>query len=115
MRDLIIENPRILLSKDLYSQCQVRGFPFTIGSCNGLICLVHQSGHSVERVHISFRFWNPIMGYMSKELVHFLSHDDKLFKFVYDNSSETYMVVILMLNVYQNRTHVRVLSVGDNV
>lgn len=57
------------------------------------------------------------MGYISKELGHFLStyRNSKLFKFVYDNSSETYMVVMLMLDEAQNITHVRVLSVGDNV
>jgi len=57
------------------------------------------------------------MGYISKELGHFLStyRNSKLFKFVYDNSSETYIVVMLMLDEAQNITHVRVLSVGDNV
>jgi len=57
---------------------------------------------------------------MSKKLAHCFSHDmaihkDYKFSFVFDNSSKTYKVVMLMLDVVENRTHVRVLSVADNV
>ncbi|KEH26963.1 F-box protein interaction domain protein [Medicago truncatula] len=54
-------------------------------------------------------------------MTHILVHDnttiDKHYKFsfVYDNSSKTYKVVMLMLDAVENRTHVRVLSVANNV
>ncbi|RHN49283.1 putative F-box associated interaction domain-containing protein [Medicago truncatula] len=60
------------------------------------------------------------MGTMSNKLGHFSYLMRGLytyykFAFGFDNSSETYKVVMLTLDVVENRTHVQVLSVGDNI
>jgi len=122
---LILENPLILLPENLCYRCQDTDCRFAIGSCNGLFCLLGYTFYSFysfsKPVEVWFRFWNPVIRTMSKKLAHFLIHDMATihehykFAFVFDNSSETYKVVMLMLDVVENRTHVRVLSVADNV
>ncbi|AES63644.1 F-box/kelch-repeat protein At3g23880 [Medicago truncatula] len=117
---LILENPLILLPENLCYRCQDMYCRYAIGSCNGMFCLIGYSYLS-EPGEFWFRFWNPVIRIMSKKLGHILCHDmitihkHYKFTFVYDNSSETYKVVLLMLDVVQNRTHVQVLNVADNV
>jgi len=132
VRRLIEKNPLILLSDDLSYQFEDTDCSYAIGSCNGLFCLLGYTFYSIsipKHVELWFRFSNPVIHTMSKKLGHFtiskelsyfLGHDLAVkkhykFAFVYDNSSETYKVVMLMLDVVENRTHVQVLSVADNV
>lgn len=139
VRRLILENPSILLPDNLRYECQDKECQYAIGSCNGLLCLI---GYSYNPEGFWFRVWNPIIHTMSKKLGHFiisknfwdfLGPDIAIqlyykfigpdiaiqqyykFAFVYDNSSETYKVVMLTLDVVENTTHVQVLSVADNV
>jgi len=118
---LILENPSILLPENLFYRCQGGNRCYTIGSCNGLFCLLGYTFNSIcKPVDVWFRFWNPVIRTMSKRLGHFSNHDMAVheqykFAFVFDNSSKTYKVAMLMLDVVKNRTRVRVLSVADNV
>lgn len=126
VRRLILENPSILLPDNLRIECQDKECKYAIGSCNGLFCLI---GYSYYPEEFWFRLWNPVIHTMSKKLGHFAAtknlrhifgpyisiHTYYKFAFVYDNSSETYKLVMLMLDVVENKTHVRVLNVTDNV
>jgi F-box interacting protein len=76
-----------------------------VGSCNGLVCLLGCSftgGHYVEN---SLSFWNPATRTTSDTFVSFRSYVKRpkrevcKFAFGYDNSTETYKVVLLSLKV----------------
>ncbi|AES63639.1 F-box protein interaction domain protein [Medicago truncatula] len=121
VRCLIEKNPLILLAEDLSYQFGDKDCRYAIGSCNGLFCLLGYTFNFYvsEPGEFWFRFWNPIMGTMSQKLGHFFKIDTEIYKsckfaFLYDDSSETYKVVLLKLDVVENKTHVRVFSVADN-
>ncbi|CAL5191999.1 unnamed protein product [Lathyrus oleraceus] len=114
----LIENPLITLPNNPYYRLRDKECRFVIGSCNGWLCLLGYSCLSDYR-QIWFRFWNPATGKMSQKLGYMWDHMLGLythfkFAFGYDNLSETYKIVLSILDEAANRTNVRVLSVGDN-
>ncbi|CAJ2669816.1 unnamed protein product [Trifolium pratense] len=85
-----------------------------VGSCNGLICL---------QSYDSLYLWNPATRTQSQPLC---SYHKPLYKywvaFGYDNSTDTYKVVVLSFKIEFNRIEdnqvsptVRVLTFGDNI
>ncbi|XP_058736935.1 F-box/kelch-repeat protein At3g23880-like [Vicia villosa] len=115
----LVENPLITLPNNPCYGLRDKECRFVIGSCNGWLCLLGYSCLSEYR-QIWFRFWNPATGKISQKLGYFWDHMLGLythfkFAFGYDNSSETYKIVLSILDEAANRTNVRVLTVGDNV
>jgi len=120
VRSLIEENPLINLLNDPLEKVSAKDCRCIFGSCNGLFCCLEWEFSSIsEPREFWFRVWNPTMGTVSKKLGHVCRdmghYTTYKFAFGYDNSSETYKAVMLMSDEAENRTIVRVLSVGDNV
>jgi len=96
-----------------------------VGSCNGLVCLLGCSftgGHYIEN---SLSFWNPATRTKSDALVSFRSYrkhpHNETCKFAlgYDNSTDTFKVVLLTLIVDGNlvavgKTAARVFTLGGD-
>jgi len=96
-----------------------------VGSCNGLVCLLgcsFTSGHYVEN---SLSFWNPATRTKSDTLVSFRSyskhphHETCKFALGYDNSTDTFKVVLLTLIIDGNllavgKTAARVFTFGGD-
>lgn len=115
----LIENPLITLPDDQDSRLKDKDCRYVIGSCNGLLCLLGYSSTAAYR-EIWLRFWNPAVGKISYKLGYFVDNVLGLythfkFAFGYDISSETYKVVLLVLDEARNSTEVRVFSLGHNV
>ncbi|KEH23644.1 putative F-box domain-containing protein [Medicago truncatula] len=114
---LIIENPSISLPSDPRYSLKDNDYEYVVGSCNGLLCLL---GYKSGGGKMWFRLLNPAMHKMSPKLGYFrgglisLKYKFK-FAFGYDNSSETYKVVMLGLDNVQNITSAQVLNLRDDV
>lgn len=121
----LIENPSFTFSIDPYYHLVNKDCYRMVGTCNGLICL---SDYSVtdEYREYWFRLWNPatrttsaIFGrfqdFRNSPPETFSYHGNFNFKFGCDNSTDTYKVVVSRYHPNQQRSIVRILSVGDNV
>jgi len=111
------ENPVISLPNDPYYGLMDNDCKHVIGSCNGLLCLL---GYSSLHGKMWFRLWNPAIRKMSQKLGYFWDgvlglYSGFKFAFGYDNSSQTYKVVMLLLDEAENGTRARVLNLRDNV
>ncbi|WJX76255.1 hypothetical protein P8452_59695 [Trifolium repens] len=114
----LIENPMITLPNDPYFRLRDKDCRYVIGSCNGWLCLLGYSSIGAYR-HIWLRFWNPAMHKMTEKLAYVWDNILGLythfkFAFGYDELSETYKVVLLVLDEAGNRTNVQILSLGDD-
>ncbi|XP_058739922.1 F-box/kelch-repeat protein At3g23880-like [Vicia villosa] len=121
----LLDNPSFTLSVDEKYLVQSKGCSNIVGSCNGLICLVGRSVTS-QYYEYSFRLWNPATRTTSPKLgfLH-LFHSSSVFPssydgyynflFSYDNSTDTYKVVASRYNRREQRSDVRILSMGDNI
>ncbi|KAL5057278.1 hypothetical protein RYX36_028882 [Vicia faba] len=96
---------------------------YTVGTCNGLICLYTKSlykvSRSVEYMEYSIHLWNPSTRKKSEKLVSFsyFSYNlKKFFKFAfcYDDSKKTYKVVAYHIQSC-TKSEVKVFSLGGNV
>jgi len=106
---------------DPYYQFNYQDAGRIVGSCNGLVCLQGLSSNS-EYHEYSLSFWNPSTRKKSETLVSFRYYGNKYnmckFAFGYDNSTDTYKVVVLCLKWDNNRlvtTAARVFTLGDSV
>ncbi|KAK2413822.1 F-box/kelch-repeat protein [Trifolium repens] len=86
-----------------------------VGSCNGLICLLDSNN-----VDHSLYFWNPATRTKSTKFGSirlYNKYGTVKFSFGYDNSTDTYKVVLLTLKTEDQlvRTAVKVFTLGDNV
>ncbi|XP_045802000.1 F-box/kelch-repeat protein At3g23880-like [Trifolium pratense] len=115
--DDLVKNPSMIPSLDDPYYCLIdKDCRKVVGSCNGLVCLLGSSEHQTW-----FRFWNPATRTISNKLG-FLCNvkyryklTDWRFTFGYDNSTDTYKVVALLLGNHPRKTEVRVLNFGDNI
>ena len=112
----LLENP----SSTVDDAChQLHPGYFFIGSCNGLVSLLYHSRSLVRNGSIEYRvrFWNPATRIMSLNLSHLTFHSsqdhDPGFGFGYDDLSDTYKVVLLLLDIKTNNWEVRVHCLGD--
>ncbi|KAK2414067.1 F-box/kelch-repeat protein [Trifolium repens] len=111
----LIENPSITIPGNLYNPLEeINDCSRIIGSCNGLLCLLCYSSvvehpNAVEH-KIWFRIWNPATNTVAKPLGYITCKLAGLrCTFGYDNSTETYKVVVLF------PTHqVKILNLRDN-
>ncbi|XP_045801986.1 F-box/kelch-repeat protein At3g23880-like [Trifolium pratense] len=113
----LLKTPSMIPSLDDPYYCLIdKDCRKVVGSCNGLVCLLGSSEHQTW-----FRFWNPATRTISNKLG-FLCNvkyryklTDWRFTFGYDNSTDTYKVVALLLGNHPWKTVVRVLNFGDNI
>ncbi|XP_045802114.1 F-box/kelch-repeat protein At3g23880-like [Trifolium pratense] len=113
----LLKTPSMIPSLDDPYYCLIdKDCRKVVGSCNGLVCLLGSSEHQTW-----FRFWNPATRTISNKLG-FLCNvkyryklTDWRFTFGYDNSTDTYKVVALLLGNHPRKTVVRVLNFGDNI
>jgi len=96
----------ITLTNDPY-YCLNEDSHSVVGSCNGLLCLY---GYSDKSREMWLRFWNPATRTISDKLGHYPDVVTRYYymSFGYDNSTDTYKVVILHRGA-------RVFSLDDNV
>jgi hypothetical protein len=92
-----------------------------VGSCNGLVCL-RICSYTTEYTEYSFRFWNPAIRIISETLVsppNYLKLHENIrnFTFGYDDSTDTYKMVLLCLKEDGDliTTAVRIFTLGDGV
>jgi len=91
-----------------------------LGSCNGLVCMQDCSFTAEYHKH-SFSFWNSTTRKKSEALVSFRNYAKEKnickFAFGYDNSTDTYKMVLLCLKRDDEliTTAVQVFTLGDNV
>jgi len=92
-----------------------------VGSCNGLVCL-RICSYTAEYTEYLFRFWNPAIRIISETFVSppislKLRENIHNFSFGYDDSTETYKMVLLCLKEDGNliTTVVRIFTLGDCV
>jgi len=92
-----------------------------VGSYNGLVCIQDCSFTAKYSKH-AFSFWNFATRTKSEALVSFRSNPSRTknvcnFTFGYDNSTDTYKMVLLSLRRDNDlmKTAVRVFTLGDNV
>ncbi|XP_058741578.1 F-box/kelch-repeat protein At3g23880-like [Vicia villosa] len=115
---LLWENRSIDIPSDPYYQLNDKNCDEIVGSCNGLVCL---AGYSLNQItgykKRWLRFWNPATRAISdKEGTVFYNYKYCKFTFGYDNSTETYKVVLFGSNLDHPETNiVKVLNLGDNV
>ncbi|XP_058741536.1 F-box/kelch-repeat protein At3g06240-like [Vicia villosa] len=109
---LLWENRSIDIPSDPYYQLNDKNCDEIVGSCNGLVCL---AGYSPNKRWL--RFWNPATRAISDQLgTIFFTFKYFNFTFGYDNSTETYKVVLLGSNLDHPETKiVKVFCLGDDV
>jgi len=111
----LLENQSTTVSIDDYTNYRMtmdNKYYRTVGSCNGLFCLLRYS-KTEEYQEFSLRFWNPAMRSLTDELTSIsISCKDTYpvfeFSFGYDNLTNKYKVVAF------RPSDVRVLTLGDN-
>ncbi|GAU30041.1 hypothetical protein TSUD_332100 [Trifolium subterraneum] len=111
----LIENSSFNLSVDPYYCLEDKECSSIVGTCNGLICLSHYS-HIDRQYNKEFwlRLWNPATRTISPKFGYFRHSHVFEFKFGYDYSTGKYKVVAFRYDINQ-KSHVRILSFGDNV
>ncbi|XP_027351261.1 F-box/kelch-repeat protein At3g23880-like [Abrus precatorius] len=116
----LLENPSDTLDED--GCYQLKTNYWVVGSCNGLVCLY---GFYVEDEFDKYwvRFWNPATRMKSKKspCLHvnpccrrFRSFVSVKFGFGYDDSSDTYKVVFVLLDCRSETIEVIIHCMGDN-
>ncbi|CAL5191995.1 unnamed protein product [Lathyrus oleraceus] len=120
----LLENRYITVPKSPYFRLRDKECRDVVGSCNGLICLIGYSLNEWTKFkRVWFRFWNPATRSISEKLGYFSyydKHERKSCKFVfgYDNSTDTYKVVMLRSGCDsdpQSKVSVKAFSLGNNV
>ncbi|KAG4399573.1 hypothetical protein AAZX31_08G254900 [Glycine max] len=118
----LLENP----SSTVIDGChRFKYYNFVFGVCNGLVCLFdssHKDGFEEYRI----RIWNPATRIMSEDFprLRLHSNDCKVvnyrraceytkFGFGYDDLSDTYKVVVILLYGKSQQREVRVRCLGD--
>ncbi|XP_058768572.1 F-box/kelch-repeat protein At3g23880-like [Vicia villosa] len=115
---LLWENRSSDTPHDPYYQMHDKNCDEIVGSCNGLVCL---TGYSLNKITSYkerwLRFWNPATRAISDKVGTFsYKFRDCKFTFGYDNSTETYKVVMFGSNLDSWETNiVKVYHLGDNV
>ncbi|GAU45631.1 hypothetical protein TSUD_175440 [Trifolium subterraneum] len=107
----VIENPSITIPINPYNPLEdINDCSLIIGSCNGLLCLRGFSfAIELEQQNTWFRIWNPATNTISRRLGYRTCILSRLkYTFGYDNSTETYKVVVL------SPTEVHILNLRDN-
>ncbi|RHN50419.1 putative F-box domain-containing protein [Medicago truncatula] len=105
---------------DPYHQFNYKDAGDVLGSCNGLVCMQDCSFTAEYQEH-SFSFWNPATRTKSEALLSFRNYakekNNCKFAFGYDNSTDTYKMVLLCLKRDGEliATTVKVFTLGDNV
>ena len=106
---------------DPYHQFNYKDAGDILGSCNGLVCMQGCSFTAEYHEH-TFSFWNPATRTKSEALVSFRNYANpqkNICKFVfgYDNSTDTYKMVLLCLKMDGKliTTAVKVFTLGDYV
>ncbi|KAL5057546.1 hypothetical protein RYX36_029150 [Vicia faba] len=120
----LLENRYITVPKSPYFRLRDKECRDVVGSCNGLVCLI---GYSINEwtkyKRVWFRFWNPATRSISEKLGYFFYYDKnerKSIKFVfgYDNSTDTYKVVMLRSGCEsdpESKVSAKAFSFGGNV
>jgi len=110
----LLENQSTTVSIDDYTNYRMtmdNKYYRTVGSCNGLFCLLRYS-KTEEYQEFSLRFWNPAMRSLTDELssisISCNTYPVFQFSFGYDNLTNKYKVVAF------RPSDVRVLTLGDN-
>ncbi|KEH37800.1 putative F-box domain-containing protein [Medicago truncatula] len=90
----------------------VEEYYMSVGSCNGLICMLHDSSDVFVYRDLSLRFWNPATRSLSDKLDYFCTSVKELnfkFSYGYDNLTNKYKVVAFRPN------EVKVFTLGENI
>ena len=117
---LLESNSHSITHTDPYHQFFYKDVGRVVGSCNGLVCM-QDSSFTAEYHEHSFSFWNPATRTKSETLVSFRNYPNPKknickFAFGYDNSTDTYKIVLLCMKRDGEliTTAVRIFTLGDN-
>ncbi|KAL5072686.1 hypothetical protein RYX36_011670 [Vicia faba] len=114
----LIDNPSATFVADSYHLLNNKYFSM-VGSCNGLICLVHNRitfDYLKISQEFSFRLWNPATRKISQEIGYFReSTHGFVFTFGCDESTDTFKVVAYRFIGDGFTSDVRVFTIGENV
>jgi len=117
---LLESNSHSITRTDPYHQFFYKDVGRVVGSCNGLVCM-QDSSFTAEYHEHSFSFWNPATRTKSETLVSFRNYPNPKknickFAFGYDNSTDTYKIVLLCMKRDGEliTTAVRIFTLGDN-
>ncbi|XP_058741977.1 F-box/kelch-repeat protein At3g23880-like [Vicia villosa] len=112
----LLDNSSFTLFDQPYCYVKNKGCSNVVGSCNGLILLAGDSFTGLQRDYW-FRLWNPATKTTSKIFGKFYDFQYQRWPFVlgFDDSTDTYKVVVSRYIKDQLKTEVRVLSFSDDV
>ncbi|KEH21607.1 F-box protein interaction domain protein [Medicago truncatula] len=117
---LLVSNSHSITLTDPYHQFFYKDAGRVVGSCNGLVCIQDCSFTAEYHKH-SFSFWNPSTRTKYEALVSFRNYPKPKknickFAFGYDNSTDTYKILLLCLKRDGEliTTAVRVFTLGYN-
>ncbi|XP_058739912.1 F-box/kelch-repeat protein At3g23880-like [Vicia villosa] len=114
----LLENPSFDLSVDSYDMVQHKECSKTIGSCNGLVCLIGESNIR-EYKEYWFRLWNPATRTTSPKFgfLRYPANDHFDFTFGYDKSTGNYKIFASPSRYVfrKRRSEVKILCLGDDV
>ncbi|XP_058739927.1 F-box/kelch-repeat protein At3g23880-like [Vicia villosa] len=120
----LVENPSFTITTDSDYIVQHKECSDIVGSCNGLICLSCEY-YNYEYYEYWLRLWNPATRTTSPKFGLFRLYSNTpgcptskgcyRFSFGCDNSSGTYKVMASCYFRHQQRSNVKILSLGDNV
>ncbi|MCH82417.1 F-box/kelch-repeat protein, partial [Trifolium medium] len=119
----------VTLTDDPYGRFHSKDLSSIVGSCNRLICLLDSNSKTSDyhsdymTLEHSLYFWNPATRTKSERLGSIRYNRNRhtfvhvMFAFGYDNSTDTYKVVMLNLEWDENpvRTAVKVFTLGANI
>ncbi|XP_020229884.1 F-box/kelch-repeat protein At3g23880 [Cajanus cajan] len=114
----LLENPTSTINNCIrrFSETNI-----VIGACNGLVCIC---SFFITDHYIKYwvRFWNPATRIMSEDSPHIVLFASEYqnepyylkFGFGFDDSSDTYKVVMILLDFQSHKRETRVLIMGDS-